>query len=53
MRYLVIPKEGEPFLTNWFDYPDKYIEGSTVYDLPNYQYTIDGFTWKLITLDHL
>lgn len=53
MQYLVIPKEGEPFYTKWFDFPDKYIDGSTVFDLVNHRYTTDGQTWKLIEFDHL
>lgn len=53
MTYLVIPKEDEPFLTEWFDYPDKYIEASIVVNLVKLKYTKDGYTWCDLTEDHL
>jgi hypothetical protein len=53
MRYIVIPKEGEPFTTRWFDSENNFIEGSTVIDLSTGHYMNDGKTWKLLNFDHL
>ncbi len=53
MRYIVIPKEGEPFTTEWFDAENNFIEGSTVIDTERYQYMNDGNTWKSLNFDHL
>jgi hypothetical protein len=53
MQYLVVPKEGKPFLTNWFDYPDRYIDGSTVFNLTNWTFTTNGIDWEETIEDHL
>ena len=53
MRYLIINPDHEPFLTNWFDYPNFFVMGMTVFDLHDYTYTTDGDNWKDITEDHL
>lgn len=53
MNYLIQPKDSEPFLTNWFQYPNHYLEGMVVYDLVNAMYTTNGIDWKPIATDHL
>jgi hypothetical protein len=53
MRHLIIPKTGEPFLTDWFDAQNTYCEGDTVIDINNHTYTNDGIAWKPIIIDHL
>ena len=53
MQYLIIPKEGQPFLTKWYDYNNNYTEGMMVYDLDNFCYTTDGKTWNDLPIDHL
>lgn len=45
MRYLIIPHDSEPFLTNNFTYENNYYVGMTVFDLRLYKYTMDGKEW--------
>ena len=53
MTYLILPKDSEPFTTDWFDAENNYVEGMIVFDLVNWSYTTDGKNWKYITFDHL
>lgn len=53
MQYLITLKDNEPFVTNYYDYENHYIDGMTVYNLLNYTYTTDGINWDGITEDHL
>lgn len=52
-RYLIIPHEGEPFNTKWFEAENHYQEGMIVFDLACGDYTEDGINWKPIQVDHL
>lgn len=52
MRYLIHPKDSEPFLTMWF-YEDKHELGMIVYNLWNQTYTTNGTDWKPIAVNHL
>lgn len=55
MQYLIITKEHNPFLTNWYQYENHWVEGSflMVFDTINYKYTKNGKDWLDIELDHL
>jgi len=53
MRYLIIPKEGEPFITQYYDFDNHYVEGDSVYDLDKIIYTTNGRIWNEIPIDHL
>ena len=53
MNYLVQPKIGDPFFTNWYDYRNTYNEGDIIYDLHAGKWTKDGITWLTIKEDHL
>lgn len=53
MRYLIIPKDSEPFMTAWYDGENNYVPGMVVYDLDDLCYTTDGRIWNDIPLDHL
>ena len=55
MRYLVITREGNPFLTEWFDAVNHFnptLE-MVVFDLAKNKYTKDGVEWFDIIEDHL
>lgn len=56
MRYLVtFQTDNEPFFTNWFD-PENHFNKELkmiVFDLIEFQFTIDGVTWVNIPIDHL
>lgn len=53
MNYLIIGKDFEPFLTNWYGFENNYNEGMTIFNLLASTYSTDGFTWKEIEIDHL
>ena len=53
MNYLITHHNFEPFYTNWFEYPNHYLEGMTVFNLLDNTYTTNGIDWKEITEDHL
>jgi len=55
MRYLITIKNGEPFLTKWFDPKNNFNAdlGMIVYDLVKNKYTTDGKKWDDIEIDHL
>lgn len=53
MNYLIIPKESDPFYTNWFDVENRYVEGMIVFNLLVHMYTKDGINWQEIIQDHL
>jgi hypothetical protein len=53
MRYLITHPDEKPFLTNWFDYENNYIENMIVYDLQNATYTVNGIDWIDIDIDNL
>jgi hypothetical protein len=54
MRYLIITKEGAPFITRWYTEefwnPETY---SMVIDFHRAHYTTDGKNWNTINYDHL
>ena len=55
MRYLITTKDNEPFLTEWFIPENNFNAelGMEVYDLAENKYTIDGYNWQDIEIDHL
>ncbi len=57
MRYLVTVTGQAPFFTDWFDADNHFVtsEGAemTVCCFKYNQYTIDGFNWIEIEVDHL
>ena len=53
MNYLIIQHGHAPFYTNWFHYPNHFIEGMTVINLLSDTYTTDGRNWNDIAQDHL
>ena len=56
MRYLITTKElDSPFLTKWFE-PENHFNKElqmVVYDLFNCVFTLDGYNWHDIEIDHL
>ena len=52
MRYLIIPKDSEPFLIKWFDPENHFIEGMIVFDRSLDVYYKDG-KWNQLNQDHL
>ena len=52
MRYLITTKDEHPFLTNWFDYENNYVEGMVIYNLRLNLFTTDGKNWREIYFDH-
>lgn len=53
MNYLVIPKTGPAFYTNWYDYENNYVEGMTIIDLYAHKISNDGKKWEAIEEDSL
>lgn len=53
MNYLITHPDFPPFLTNWFDYPNHFIEGMVIYDMTDQTYTVDGRNWEDIRIDRL
>lgn len=53
MNWLIIPKEGKPFLTKWFDYENHFTEGMIIFDLSNMTYSTDGKVFCEVEEDHL
>jgi hypothetical protein len=53
MRYLVHPKDSHPFFTAYYDFDSHYVEGMIIYDLTKFEFTINGWDWNKITVDHL
>jgi len=53
MRYLIIPKDIEPFMTPYYNFDNNYVDGMCVYDLDKLCYTTDGRIWNDIPLDNL
>lgn len=53
MRYLILPTDGEPFMTDWFTTENMFLPGMIVFDLSRGLYTKDGFDWRNIPEDHL
>ena len=53
MKYLVMHPDYSPFLTNWFDYQNHYIEKMVIYNLINQTYSRDGITWLELSIDNL
>lgn len=51
-RYLINDNNKVNY-TNYYDYKNHYIEGMTVIDLENNQYTSNGIDWVEIDEDHL
>lgn len=51
--YLIIPKDSEPFGTNWFDADSNFTPGMIVFNIEVGEYTNDGVTWQPIEEDHL
>ena len=55
MRYLITTDRTVPFLTHWFE-PENNFNSDikmVVYDLAANLYTIDGYIWQDIQIDHL
>ena len=53
MRYLIQPKDSDPFLTEWFSAENHYLQGMIVYDLAHQLWTKDGKKWKRLEQDQL
>jgi hypothetical protein len=53
MKYLIIPKDSEPFMTSFFDYENHYEVGMIVINNYNATYTRDGKTWHKLKFDSL
>jgi hypothetical protein len=54
-QYLIIPKEGNPFTSRYFDAENHFDPEHChmVIDLVNEKYTTDGQTWNEVMEDHL
>lgn len=53
MQYLITMPDEPPFLTNWYDFPNNFVEGMVIYNLTNFTYSYDGKTFIDIPEDHL
>ena len=53
MNYIIIPKDSEPFITDYYTDENCFIEGMTVINLNTGEYTQDGKEWKELEQDHL
>jgi len=53
MKYLIIPKNSKPFLTDWFDYENNYVKGMMVINCTKSLFTIDGKNWEELEEDSL
>lgn len=53
IRFLIIPKDGEPYYTHWFSFSNNYVDGMIVIDLLNDAITKDATRWHDIIEDHL
>ncbi len=53
MKYIIIPKDQTPFLTDWYIYENNYEEGMIVIDTHNETYTLNGVDWGVIEEDRL
>ena len=53
MIYLIIPKETNPFLTEWYEYENNYTKGMVIIDFHSLTYSKDGINFYSIETDHL
>lgn len=53
MRYLIVPKTGMPFYTDWCDEEKFPEDGGVAFDLINRKQTYDGKDWSFTDVDHL
>jgi len=53
MQYLIIPADGKPLLSNFFEHEKNYQKGMQVYDLKILKYTKDGIVWHPLEIDTL
>lgn len=52
MRYIVMPKNENPFTTNWFDEANHWTDGMVVIDTESGEY-FAGESWEQMEEDHL
>ena len=53
MNYLIIPKAGTAFYTNWWTFENNYNAGDIVIDLYSQKISRDGKIFETIEEDHL
>lgn len=53
IRFLIIPKDEQPYYTHWFSLENNYTEGMIVVDLLNNVMSKDATRWDDIAEDHL
>jgi hypothetical protein len=51
MRYLITHPDHRPFYSNAMG--EKWVEGTTAFDLFYHAYTTDGHTWEDVEIDSL
>lgn len=53
MRYLIIPKDSEPFFTHWCDEEKFPMNGGIAFDCESCMHTTNGKDWEDTEEDHL